>query len=192
VHAAVVAPGTVTLHPPLLDEDAVFYGVSAVGDPDGVFTPEFIDEDVIWQATVTAMGAELPPPLIPSDDEFHAPTVVSVYVVAPSHVASDDSFADGTLSPGERPLISPTFAEVDEFWETVIIRVGGDHVLLPSHVAADDSFYAPRAGAPRRSHAVRLDGSVSNRPGIAAVTGGNVLLEGDASNAEIELEGTDA
>lgn len=211
VHAAQVDAGAVTLQPPLVvDAEETIIPVIGVGDADVKFPAPLASDDQFYEPTVTVMGAELPPDLVDDDDSFYEPAVISVYSLAPSLVPSDDSTEDDVVDAGPVGVNPPHVIDVDEHWISDLLRVGGIANLLPEMVEDGDLFYAPAQSAPRRAHHVTIKGN-ANRPTVRARSDNDqfvvgtaprdvalsgrhdgIVLEGDASAVQVELEGNDA
>lgn len=208
-----LSPGEVVLHPPFIEtDDAAIIPVIGVGDGN-VFPPRLESDDTFGEETsVTLEGGEELPNIVIDDDLFLVPDVVCVYPLTPDSVTDDTVFYDADVAPGPVTLLPSLVTIPDEHWISDLIRGVGDVTLLPEMVEDGDVFYSPGYGAPRHVHRVALRGD-ANRPQMnvsadnaqtvtgdattdTALRGRNdstgIILDGDASAVNVELEGNDA
>jgi hypothetical protein len=134
-----------------------------------------------------------------------------VVELTPSLVIDVDQYWFSLLEQGDVDQLLPEMVQDgDTFYAPVL--TGGARLLLPGLVTDTDQFYQTQGPSARgHAHRVRLRGSVGVPP-IAARTdnarsltgtaspvtalsgrgGEGIVLEGDASAVQVELEGNDA
>jgi hypothetical protein len=190
-YAPLVAPGDASVQPSLVDDVDVIWSPFVGASDSDVFSAQVLVDDVFHEPTVTKVGGAALPVLVEDADVIHAAIVTPRYPLVPALVASDDAVYAAAVTTGSRTLQPSHATDVDQHWISVLVRGIGDAPLLPEMVQDGDVFYAPSTGNRRRARRVTLSGGVT-RPDILARTDNERALDGDASHAEIELEGNDA
>jgi len=168
VHVPAVAPGAASMLPALYsDADAVHSPF--VGAGIGVtFSAVMSADDAFGETTVTLTGGVLLPALYTDADAFHAPTATVRYLLDSGAHDDGDIFYVPTLSTGGVTLAPELVLGGEDFFDPVVMRLGGTRQLLPELVLDDDSIYAP---ARRRNTGLRRQVYLEGREDVTNLRG---------------------
>lgn len=164
------APGT-ELSPALLDGVAVAYPPALYNDLE-VVVPPLVDSGAAPLAPSLEASNGLQPPLYVENDVTHV--------------------FNPTVTRGSRGLLVPLLQNAEQlvYDPSIAIMVDVNQMIAPL-LTNPNVLYVPSLAKARRAHRVALSGSAS-RPTIVGRRDNSVALDGDASSAKIELEGSDA